>query len=67
MIIYSRTNILLPEWILKQEKDLTEQKFLKVVQEYLARYKNYEFIKISGCFAECDRIDDIEEKRRKKW
>ena len=62
----TRTKVLLPEWILKQQSTISEQKFLSIVREYLTRYPNYQLISVNNGFAVCDRIDDFEQKKVKK-
>jgi siderophore synthetase component len=66
MITYTQTNVLLPEWILKQQSSLSEQKFLSIVREYLTRYPNYQFVSVNNGFAVCNREDEVKNKKIKR-
>lgn len=66
MLIHTRTNVLLPESILRQQSSLSEQEFLKLVLKYLTRYPNYRLVTVNNGFAVCDREDDKQLKKRKK-
>jgi hypothetical protein len=58
--------VLLPEWILVQQGKISEDKFRSTIQQYLLRYKNYQFVKFEYPFAVCDRIDEKTERRKKR-
>jgi hypothetical protein len=66
MINYTRTNVLLPERILKEKSNWTEQNFNLAVRNYLLRYPNYQLVRVEGPFAICDRADEVEERRKRK-
>lgn len=60
------SNVLLPQWILRQEFTLSAQDFLNIVNGYLKRYEGYRLIDVRNPFAVFDRPVNIhsEEKRR---
>jgi hypothetical protein len=62
----NKSNVLLPQWILRQESILSEQDFIVIVKDYLTRYEGYRLIEVKNPFAVCDRPVNIhsEEKRR---
>lgn len=64
MLIYTRCRVLLPERILKEKNNWTENNFLFMIRNYLIRYPNYQFIREENGFAICDREDDVEERRK---
>lgn len=67
MLIYTRCRVLLPERITKQKGKLTEPYFLLIIKNYLIKgYQNYKLIRFEDGFAICDRIDDVQERRKKK-
>jgi hypothetical protein len=66
MYIYTRTNVLLPEWILEKKLTASEHEFSSIIKNYLLRYQNYQFICFEYPFAVCDRIDDVKERRKKR-
>jgi hypothetical protein len=66
MIKNTRSRVLLPNRILKQQPSLSEQNFLDMVLNYLTRYPNYHFIKVENEFAVCDRVDEAKGRRPKR-
>lgn len=66
MYVYTRTNVLLPEWILMQHGTISDEKFTSIIKKYLLRYSNYQFINLNYPFAVCDRIDEKTERRKKR-
>jgi hypothetical protein len=44
----------------------TEKNFLFLIQNYLTRYPNYQFICEENGFAICDREDEVKERKKKK-
>jgi hypothetical protein len=65
MLTYTRCRVLVPERILKEKSNWSENNFLFMIRNYLIRYPNYQFIRVDGPFAICDRIDDVKEGRRR--
>lgn len=63
MFKYTSCKVLLPERILKEKQNWTEQNFLFIVRNYLIRYPNYKFINVEGPFAICDREDEETKKK----
>lgn len=63
---YTRTKVLLPEWILIQKSSLTEAVFLTIVRKYLIRYENYSLINLEGPFAICEREDEIKVNKKRR-
>jgi hypothetical protein len=67
MLTETRCRVLLPERITREKSKWTEHNFLFIVKNYLiTRYPNYKFIREEDGFAICDRIDDVEERRKKR-
>lgn len=65
MLKYTRCKVLFPERILKEKSNWTENNYLFMVRNYLIRYPNYQFIRVEGPFAICDRVDEVVERRRR--
>jgi len=61
----TRCRVLLPHRIVKEKPNWTERNFLFIVHNYLLRYPNYQFIRVEGSFAICDRVDEVEERRNR--
>lgn len=66
MISSTRCKVLLPERILKMKPTTTEKNFLLLIQNYLTRYPNYQFIREENGFAICDREDEVKGRKKKK-
>jgi hypothetical protein len=65
MLKYTRCRVLVPERILKEKVNWTELNFLFMIRNYLIRYPNYQFIRSEGPFAICDRVDEVNERRKR--
>ena len=57
MIGEKNTKVLLPAWIFEQVKDNDEIR--RLVFDYMTRYPNYRIIKVSGCFAVCEKLESF--------
>ncbi|MEH7503260.1 hypothetical protein V7152_14825 [Neobacillus drentensis] len=64
MLTYT-TRVLLPERIVNEKSNWTDRNFLFMVQNYLLRYPHYKLIRVEGSFAICERVNTIEERRKR--
>ncbi|MEQ6355938.1 hypothetical protein ABNX05_15010 [Lysinibacillus sp. M3] len=51
--------VLLPHWIFEQANG-DKDEIKRLVLQYMTRYPNYRLLKISGCFAICQKIERFE-------
>mgnify|MGYP001004199105 CR=1 FL=1 len=69
MILINKTNVVLPDWLLEQQKTLTEEQFLNNVRGYLLRYADHELVRVEDGLAVCHferKETDKRPERRKK-
>lgn len=52
------SKVLLPAWIFQQARGNNDE-IKRLVLDYMQRYPNYRIIKVSGSFAECERVDGL--------
>jgi phenolic acid decarboxylase len=53
--------VLLPAWLLESKDKLTNDEFIKLVQEYLEkyeRYPHYQLITVDKHFAICEKLEE---------
>ncbi len=54
-VLNPRSKVLLPQWLLRKEKELPGHVFLAEVRSYLLRYPDYQQIRVESGIAVCDR------------
>jgi len=68
-MIISKSNVVLPDWLLDQQATLSEQSFLSNVRNYLLKYPEYELVKVEDGLAVCHFYTEekkLKTKRRRK-
>lgn len=54
-VLNFRSKVLLPEWLLKKEKELPYHLFLDEVRDYLLKYPDYHLLRVESGMALCER------------